>query len=211
MSRYYEQMQKLVEEYRDAGNPWPAKSRDMASWLIRNNKWNRGESTIIDLCARDISRAMREEYHTDPQGRRVRTKHAAKFPAPGTEEGQMTLWHDIRNAPRKFMECSFANRRNQIVGDCVQLNTDVKSYNENVSKDDPIPMLFDMTDDVAESEQTGVFKSAKAGIVADEVFGAEDRPFEMPALEGVEDVKPLEAKLPFIPPTASSPSDFPTH
>lgn len=51
------------------------------------------------------------------------------------------------------MERAFKGRRNQIVGDCVQLGTDVDSYNENVCLDDPIPMLWDFTDDVTESKQ----------------------------------------------------------
>jgi len=150
---YADQMQRLVAEYRDAGEPWPATSKDIARWLIREGKWNRSERTMVDLCARDVSRCMREEFHTDPQGRRVRTKHAAKFPAPGTEDGQTTLWDDLRTAPREFMDRAFKGRRNQIVGDCVQLNTDVKSYNENVSPKNPILMLWDLTDDVEESEQ----------------------------------------------------------
>jgi hypothetical protein len=186
----------------------------MARWLIRNNKWTRGEATIIDLCARDISRAMREEYHTDPQGRRVRTKHAAKFPAPGTEDGQITLWHDIRNAPREFMEHSFANRRNQIVGDCVQLNTDVKSYNDNVSNDDPIPMLFDMTDDVAESEQTGVFKSSKSKKPTQgDGFGIEDRPFKMPETVAARDGETVNGETPITPTITpiQTPTEFPIH
>ena len=174
---YSEQMQKIVSDYRDDGGTWPAPARDIARWAIHNKKWDRGESTLVDMCAHDISRAMREEYHTDPQGRRVRTKHAAKYPAPGTEDGQLTLWHDIRNAPREFMERAFRGRRNQIVGDCVQLNTDVKSYNDNGSQVDPIPMLFDFTDDVAESEQISgrsVAAQEDSSISADDMFSDED-------------------------------------
>lgn len=153
--RYVEQIQHLVAEYIDAGESWPAPSRTIARWMIRTKRWDRGEATLVDLCARDIARALREEYHTDPQGRRVRTKHAARLPAiPGSEE-QMTFWNDIRTAPRDFMERAFKQRRNQIVGDCAQLKTDVDSYNDNASKSEPIQMLFDFTDDLAEMEQSG--------------------------------------------------------
>lgn len=152
---YGERMQRLVADYREEGGAWPASARDIAKWMIRTNRWDKGESTLIEICARDVARAMREEYHTDPQGRRVRTKHAAKFPAPGAEDGQLTIWDDIRTAPREFMERAFMGRRNQVVGDCIQLNTDVKSYNENKCKDNPIQLLLDFTDDVAEAEQSG--------------------------------------------------------
>jgi hypothetical protein len=170
-SNYKELMRKLVEEYRESGQPWPATRMQMARWIIRNNRWTRGEESLVKLCARDIAEALREEFLTDPQGRRVRAKHAAKFPAPGTEDGQKTLWDDIRTAVRPFMERAFQGRRGQIVGDCVQLNTDVNSYNENKCPDKPIPMLFDFRDDVAEAEQADR-KVAKT--ISDNVFEGTD-------------------------------------
>lgn len=170
---YAEQMQRLVSDYRDAGQTWPTTRRNIARWLIRNKKWNRGEQAIVDICSRDISRAMREEYYTDPQGRHVRAKHAAKFPLPGSDDGQQTLWDDHRTAPRQFMERAFKGRRNQIVGDCVQLSTDVESYNDNSCPTQPIPMLWDFTDDVIESKQSGEFTEAE------EIGDSSD--FEMPS------------------------------
>jgi len=180
---YNEQMQKLVDEYRASGEQWPATRRDMARWMLRNKKWDRCEESLVEMCARDIARALREEYYTDPQGRRVRTKHAAKFPAPDTEDGQKTLWDDIRTAHRPFMERAFKGRRSQIVGDCVQLNTDVKSYNDNKANDNPILMLWDFTDDVLESEQTGVISEETADdsecSSADMTVQDEDTPLKM--------------------------------
>lgn len=193
---YSEQMQRLVEEYRDSGQPWPATRRDMARWMLRNKKWDRGEDSLIEMCARDIARALREEYYTDPQGRRVRTKHAAKFAAPGTEDGQTTLWDDIRTAPRPFMDRAFKGRRNQIVGDCVQLNTDVKSYNENVCPTQPIPMLWDFTDDVLESEQTGVMGSDAERPDVSDLAEAGDAPFRILPPEPESRTAPV---IPFLP------------
>jgi hypothetical protein len=92
---------------------------------------------------------MSEEYHTDPQGRAVRTKHARRV----REKGQQAfLWDDIRTADRTHMQMAFQQRRQQIVGDCKQLKTDVDSYNDNRSPDDPIPLCLDFSDDVAEAE-----------------------------------------------------------
>lgn len=206
---YSDLMQQIVSDYRDAGEKWPAASRDIARWAIRHKKWQRGESTLIDMCARDISRAMREEYHTDPQGRRVRTKHAAKFPAPGTEDGQMTLWHDIRIAPRDFMVRAFKGRRNQIVGDCGQLKIDVDSYNQNASKENPIPMLYDFTDDLVEMEQTGKLADGKS---ASDLATEGDAPF---SLEPHNDSPITPENNPPIPPPPDRhnkrPGSGPTH
>lgn len=150
-SSYKEQLQRLVNEYIKAGQPWPAKSRAIARWAIENNQWKPCNVSIQKMCARDISSAMRDEYHTDAQGRRVRTKHAAKFPGEEPGEG-MTLWGDIITSPREFLERAFSQRRSQIVGDCSQLKTDVDSFNDNRAANDPIELLLDFSDDVAELE-----------------------------------------------------------
>ena len=50
------------------------------------------------------------------------------------------------------MQIAFQQRRQQIVGDCRQLKTDVDSFNDNRSKDKPIPMIFNFTYDLMELE-----------------------------------------------------------
>jgi hypothetical protein len=51
------------------------------------------------------------------------------------------------------MEKAFAQRREQIVGDCDQLRTDVDAYNDmNRGKQPEIQMVLDFTDDVAERQ-----------------------------------------------------------
>lgn len=92
---------------------------------------------------------MREEYITDPQGRKVRTMHVARELRNGELVG---LWDDIRTAPRPHMAIAFQQRRTQIVGDCRQLKTDVDSYSENGNDGKPIPLVLDFTWDVEELE-----------------------------------------------------------
>lgn len=93
---------------------------------------------------------MCEEYITDPQGRTVRAKHAARVEDANGK--QTTLWADIRTAPRKHMETAFRQRRGQILGECRQLKSDVDSYNQNALTSNPIPMSFNFTYDLAEME-----------------------------------------------------------
>lgn len=79
---YNEQMQALTKRYRAAGQRWPATAREIAVWLTRNNYWEPQEGAVITQCADHIERAMREEYYTDTQGRRVRVNHAARIVPP---------------------------------------------------------------------------------------------------------------------------------
>lgn len=146
---YKEQLQNIVSEYRSAGQPWPATAHEMAVWAIESGRWHPQRSAMLRKCAEEISDAMREEYITDEQGRRVRSKHVARY---GEGPSQVPLWADIRTATREHMEIAFQQRRQQILGDCRQLKTDVDSYNDNYNDGEALQMVFDFTDDLAEDE-----------------------------------------------------------
>lgn len=100
-----------------------------------------------DKLADDMARALREEYATDKLGRRYRVNHAVRVNKSGV---QYTFWAIMGDAPREHMQKAFIQRREQIVGDCVQLATDVEVYNDRNKDQPPIPMLFDFRDDIAE-------------------------------------------------------------
>lgn len=153
MPSYAEQMQNIVDEYIKAVGTWPATARDMAAWAINNRKWAASPSALINRCAEDLARAMREEMIRDPQGRAVRAKHVARIQKDGE---QLMMWADIRSASREHMATAFQQRRQQVVGDCRQLKNDVDSFNDNRSNCNPIQMSFDFTLDLMELEAIGV-------------------------------------------------------
>lgn len=142
---FTEQLQRVVSQYIEAGQPWPATSHRIAAWAIKNQKWEAQGATLLHICAEQLARAMREEYIRDPQGRIVRAKHAARLDG---EQG--VLWADIRTATREHMAVAFQQRRHQIVGDCRQLKADVDSYNENNNPGKPLQLVFDFTQDIVE-------------------------------------------------------------
>jgi hypothetical protein len=147
-----EQLQQLVNRYRAAGESWPATSAQIAEWAVQSKRWTLPHYTIIAQLTDQISRAMREEYKTDPQGRRVRAMHVARIVRNGK---QMSLWvgmDDTTPGHHKHMRIAFQQRRQGIVGDCQQLKTDVDSYNENNNPEEPIQMVFDFTSDLEEAE-----------------------------------------------------------
>lgn len=146
---YRDDLQKIANQYFEAGADGPATAREIAAWAIDRGLWEPQRAHVIDQCAREIAHAMREEYIRDPQGRRVRRKHTARLEVEGK---QQNLWDDYQKAPREFMEIAFQQRRNHIVSECRQLKTDVDSYNDNVSPLCPIQMIFDFTDDLEEAD-----------------------------------------------------------
>lgn len=96
-----EQLQRIVKEYQKAGEKWPATTKEIARWAVSEKKYNLTQPTLLRHCARELAQAMREDYFTDPKGRRVRAKHPAKF----VKNGQMEfVWDDIRTASHIHMQ-----------------------------------------------------------------------------------------------------------
>jgi CRISPR/Cas system CSM-associated protein Csm2 small subunit len=149
MANFTEQMQRIVEEYRGAGRPWPAAKEEIAEWAVAHDRYQLTRGMAISQCAEHLARAMRVEHVIDHEGRSVRKYYAARMREDGK---QKTLWADL-DADLPFMEVAVANRRQQIVGECRQLKTDVDSYNERRSPDRPIQVVFDFTTDLEELEQ----------------------------------------------------------
>lgn len=153
---YSNAMLDIVYRYLGDGGTEPINLDALARYAINNGLWKKHRSALVQLCKRDFSRAFREQFHTDAQGRQVRTYHATKSYSGGTE--QHVFWADLRTAPPEHVELAFQQRRSQIVGDCRQLKVDVDSYNEYNSHGGYYQLLLDFTDDVAELEQPTQYK-----------------------------------------------------
>lgn len=143
-------MLDIVYAYLESGGQSPIDLDSLARFAMDRGLWAKSASKMLQLCKRDFSRAFREQYHNDQQGRRVRRYHAA---ISNDGEKQRVFWEDIRTASEEHMEVAFQQRRSQIVGDCRQLKIDVDSYNENNTHGGRYQLLLDFGDDVAELEQ----------------------------------------------------------
>ena len=63
------------------------------------------------------------------------------------------MWGILGHSAPEYMEGCFTQRREQIIGDCCQLKTDVDVYNDMTKREQPFQLILDFTDDVAEREQ----------------------------------------------------------
>ena len=154
---YYARLQKLADEYFAESGAASASTREIAVWMIRNNKWEAPDDIVLHACQEDFAKALREQFIEDETGHAVRAKHAARIKRNGE---QQYLWADIRRAPKGHMEIAFQQRRQQIVGDCRQLKRDVDFFNNLHPDNEPVQMVFDFTEDVAEGEFSGEFQVA---------------------------------------------------
>ena len=144
-------MMDILHRYREAGGEEPIDLNSLAEFAIDNRLWQHREGRLLQLCKQDFAEAFRKQHHTDARGRQIRTFHAVM--SRDKSERQTVFWGDIRSAPAEHMETAFQQRRNQIVGSCLQLKHDVESYNENNIHGGEYQLLLDFAEDVAEREQ----------------------------------------------------------
>jgi hypothetical protein len=149
MASKTEQLQRLWRQYHEEFGQLPVTARDVIKWAVETKRIPLPEIDPYDALADELARALREEYATDALGRRYRKNHAVRVTKGGV---QHTFWAIMGFAPHEHMQRAFTQRREQIVGDCAQLKTDVDVYND-MNKDKPaIQLVLDFTDDVAERE-----------------------------------------------------------
>ncbi len=149
MTSFNDQMLHIVDGYRAAGLAWPCTSRQLAAFALEKKLYEPHQGRLLSIVADEFSRAMREQYIKDPQGRSVRAKHVARLVVEGE---QKRLWDSIDTAEPQFMQAALQQRRHQIVGDCKQLKTDTDSYNENWNSAADIQMSFNFEADLQELE-----------------------------------------------------------
>lgn len=129
------ELQRIVHEYMREHRTDTIDLDQVAEWAVRTGRYRRRQPSLVKLCKRDMSRALRNEYYTDPQGREVRVMHPAR-------SEQTVLWASIRTASPDHMRVSLQWRRQGVLADCRQHKTDFDSYNENNPHGATLP-LFD--------------------------------------------------------------------
>lgn len=153
-----ERLQRAWHHFDNNKNHLPSSARQACEWAVAAGLLQLPQIDPYDALAEDMAQALRGEYATDNEGRRYRVNHAVRVSKAGV---QYTFWAAMGFAPHSHMEKAFAQRREQIVGDCFQLKTDIDVYNRMTSEAMPkIQTVLDFTEDVAEREEQRRFRPA---------------------------------------------------
>lgn len=144
-----ELLQHWADEYLLEYAKDTATTRELAVWAITTGRWSPPADLAVQRCRQEFSKALREHYFTDEFGRSVRAKHVIR-----EQQGdkQLFLWADVRTASPKHMATAFQQRREQIVGECRQLKSDVDYFNKSHPGEREIQLLLDFRDDIEEGE-----------------------------------------------------------
>ena len=151
MATKTERLQQIWHRYDGDREHKPSSAREAVQWAVDEGLLDLPETDPYDVLAGQMSQALRDEYDKDAQGRRYRVNHAVRVTKGGV---QYTFWAAMGFAPHEHMERAFTQRREQIVGDNVQLKVDVDVYNDmNRGRRPEIQLVLDYTDDVAERQE----------------------------------------------------------
>jgi hypothetical protein len=142
-----EELQRLWIEYEEEHDHAAVSARDVIDWAVRERGFRLQSVDPRDVAAARLSRALREQYATDDQGRRYRVNHAMRVTKNGV---QTTFWGIMGFASHLHMQRAFTQRREQVIGDLVQLQIDVEVYNEKIPLEKQIQLVLDFKDDVDE-------------------------------------------------------------
>lgn len=149
MAKFSEQMQAIFDRYTEEVDSSPVSLDNVAAWAIEQGLYRPQPRDVVKLCREALAESLRQEKRIDAQGRKYRAKHSVRTNIGGV---QLSLWADIDNAPRSFMEKSLSQRRKAIADDCFQVKQDVDHFNDENPTELPIQIVLDFTDDVAEME-----------------------------------------------------------
>lgn len=145
-----EHLQQIWHKYDNDNGHRPCSTRDAVDRAIDEGLLEEPQVDPREMLAQQMAAALREEIKTDEEGRRYRVNHAVRISKAGV---QYTFWASMGFAPHEHMERAFAQRREQVIGDLVQLKTDVDVYNDlNEGQRPKIQLVLDFADDVAERE-----------------------------------------------------------
>jgi hypothetical protein len=148
MATMSEKRQRVIREYRAATGESDVDMHKVAAWAV-NKKMDRlpAPQDPLDRLAKEYSAAAREEIRYDKKtARPYRVNHCYVVMQDGK---QLHLWLDIdAEAPRHKMVKARNLRREQMIGDALQLTLDLDHWNSINPKEEPLTAELDLTDEV---------------------------------------------------------------
>lgn len=139
------EMLSVIHQYKYETGKTEVDMHEVARWAMSRGWRLPKPKDPVDLLAREFSRAAAQEMRHDQNGRAYRANHAVTTTHNGK---QLTFWIDIDQAPRRLIHKSLIQRREQMVGDAVQLSFDAEHWNSTHPDEDPIVIPLDFTEDV---------------------------------------------------------------
>ncbi len=111
---------------------------ECADWMVDTGLYHREPISAKQQCKKDIRKILQQDTYMDPQGNKVRTKHAVK----NWKGKQGTLYPDVRTGKPDMLEEAFQQSWTGIANDVKRHAIEKQSYDDNNVYEVKLP-LFD--------------------------------------------------------------------
>jgi hypothetical protein len=141
------QKERMIAWYVEETGDVDIDMEKVARWAVTKGVPLPKPPTPIEMLAREFSRTAREVHGRDPKtGKEYRKYHAI---TEGSGTGQTTFWVDIDNPKTTYkkMHRSLMQRREQMIGDGLQLTRDADHWN-SARPSEPIQIDLNLSDEV---------------------------------------------------------------
>ena len=144
MATKHEKMQRMIRWCREEMKMKDVTMHDVATFAMKKGWKLPTPPNPMDMLAKEFATAAREEMRVDKKTKRsYRVNHCFGDPEQGMR------WFDIDDAaPRYKMVKAVGHRRDQMIGDGLQLTLDVEHWNSINPKEEPIKPDMDLTDEI---------------------------------------------------------------
>ncbi len=139
-------LQQMIKLYKVKTGKTELDPVEIAKFAVKNGVELPAPTDPMKMLVKQISQAAREEMRTDRKtGRPYRAYHSLPI-----KQGQETFfyWVDIDDATRSQMVRSTNRRREQVVGDVVQLQFDLDHWAAANPDQEPITLEADFGPDI---------------------------------------------------------------
>ncbi len=155
--RYSDALMDIIEQYRKENPGRPITMQEVAQWAVIHGQWYPKRRNPTRELAKDLARASRSKYTTDPQGRSVRAMHAARYERVDENGNRIidVVWDHIYEMSLDHAEVSFEQRYQQMADEARALDRDMNSFNDNNpnAADGFIQKTFDFTLELQEPHE----------------------------------------------------------
>lgn len=125
---FNQRMLEIMQEWQSEHNSELIDIDAAAKWAVETKRYQRIPPTMEQQCRIDMRRALQQSHYIDPQGNKVRAKHAVKLEYNGE---QITLYVDSRTAKPDLMQKTFDQIWQAIGNDVKRHSIEKQSYDLN--------------------------------------------------------------------------------
>lgn len=155
-----EYFQDAARKYMELYNVSEFDPDDVAEWMVNTKQYEERPHSVVRRCKQELTKALRSQRITDPQGRDVRAMLCARRK---NQQGELwSIWSPIYQAKPDHARRALQQWRRSIRGEVLLHERTTQSYNENNMHGAQIPLFsYDMDKDIAESKMPQEYPDEK--------------------------------------------------